>query len=210
MENVGSILCQYGDFGQYLSMAHKSSLFMGWILFSVSLIYKDVTLWILTKSLLILQFLVWTGQLLFQDLRYDPWCRNQIVYAFPNMEIIYTWALGFVFILHNWVWKFKISYFRWFILSVWMIGPVSIIVITDHLIWWEILISITLGIFYSIVYIFVFKNHICPLLPYILTTWPVKWLGIKDLGECLNKYQRRKLHNLERVKKKWLGVQSFR
>lgn len=199
------MVCEYGNFGQYLSLAHKSSLLMGWVLFGVSFVYKDIALWLVMKTLLILQFVVWVFQIFFQDLRHDPWCHDQIVYALPNMEITYVWALGTIFIFHYWMWKWRISWFCWVLVLTWLLGPVGVIIWTDHLVWWEILVSIGFAILFSIVYVFVFRDHICPILPHLLTTWPISWLGYKDIGGCLNKRQKRKLEYLTRVKNRWRG-----
>lgn len=213
VERSQTAVCVYGQFGEYLSLAHKISLLMGWVLFGVGMVYKSIVLAIALKGLLLMQFPVWILQVLVADLREDYWCRGQMIYAFPNMEIFYVWSLGWFFVAFYWSWGWPVSWFRWSLLLLWFGLPVGILVWIDHLRWWEALVSILLGVVGSSLFVYRFKEDICPILPDILSEPLIVWCGYKDIDRCLNQRQRERLEVLVEEKQKlekWHGRHSGR
>jgi len=208
MEKSHGVVCEYGQFGQYLSLAHRTSLFMGWLLFGVGMVYKSIVLAFVSKALLISQFPIWILQVVFLDMREDYWCRGQMIYAFPNMEIFYVWSLGWFFLAFFWHWGWKISWSKWMLLIAWLGLPVTILIWADRLSFLEALFSILLAIVSSSIFVLRFKEDICPVLPDILSEPAIVWLGYKDASGCLNQNQRERLEELIELKSaKWHGRQ---
>lgn len=209
MERSTTVVCEYGRFGKYLSMAHQTSLFMGWVLFGAGFVYKSISLAFLSKALLVLQFPIWILQIILMDLREDYWCRGQMIYAFPNMEIFYIWTLGWSFIAFSWLWSWRIGVFKLILLVSWLGIPMSILIWADHLRWWEAFVSVLLGIIAGSFFAFKFKKDICPVLPDILSDPLIVWLGYKDISGCLSQRQKKKLEELTLLKnRKWHGQRS--
>ena len=207
-EKTGDMICEYGSFGQTLSMAHKTSLLMGIVLFAISIVYKDITLWIVTKGLLVFEFIIWCVQVIVDDIREDPWCHGQRYYAVPNMEIFYVWCLGWILVCFYFIWKWKFGWVNWVLLIIWFILPPAILIWTDNLAFWEVLISIGSAILAGSLFVFGFKNRICPMLPNIITTWPATMFGLKDISGCMSKREQIKYAKLVKIKSYLRGIEK--
>lgn len=211
VEKSTNLVCEYGSYGEYLAMAHRTSLFMGWILLGVGMVYKSIELAFVSKVLLISQFPVWILQIVFLEIREDFWCHGKMIYTFPSMEIFYIWTLGWSFLAFSWTWGWKISVFRWALLISWLGIPMGILIWVDHLRWWEALVSVGLGIVVSSFSTFKFKEDICPVLPDILSEPLIVWFGYKDASGCLTTKQTKRLEELTLLKSRtWHGQRSRR
>lgn len=200
-ERAGNIVCEYGSFEETLAMVHKTSFLMGLIFFAISIFYKDITLWVTTKALLAFQFIIWCFQVVVNDVREDFWCRGQYSYAIPNMEIFYVWFIGWVLVCFYFVWKWSLGWFRWLLLIIWFILTPTILVWTDHLAWWEVLLSVGLAVIAGSVYVYIFKTRICTIMPTLLNMWPVTIFGLKDIFDCMNEREKSKFLRLVKLEK---------
>jgi hypothetical protein len=134
------------------------------------------------------QYELWPFQSYFKSVRPNPICQLYHSYAFPNVESFYVAAIISAFVTYGYLWDKAYGVIAWLILDILAALPL-VLIFFSYSRWWELFVSMALGVFFSTVFVIVLKSYICPLLPYLLNTTPCTWLGYTDTY-LMNKIQR--------------------
>ena len=125
------------------------------------------------------QLLIYELQMSFRMMKSDPFC-SVISSTFPSTSTFYiTAGISFI-ILFTFIWNVPLSWQYWLYLLVFVIVPPSYLVWLEYNEWWEILISVALGVIASATYFLVLWTCISKNLHYILNSTPCTWFHVVD------------------------------
>lgn len=123
------------------------------------------------------QFVLWAFQLYFQYARPDPICQLYNSYGFPSVEAFYAASLASFVISFSLAFGVILSWIVWIMLYILAIAPPLVLVWFSYNTPWEVLFSMGMGALFTIPFVIVFKFYITPIMPYLLTIFPLNILG---------------------------------
>lgn len=126
-----------------------------------------------------MQYELWVFQSYFQSQRPNPVCQLYHAYAFPSIEAYYAGAVVTAFIMYGYMWDIPHGVIAWLFFYVIAAFPL-IMVWFGYNVWWEVLLSLGMGVVFTALFVIVLKLYISPAMPYILNEIPATWLGYKD------------------------------
>lgn len=142
--------------------------------------YGEIIFPILGLYLHVTQYMLWPLQRYFNVIRPDPYCPGHEGYAFPSIEAFYTAALITFIVAYCVVWSVKQPWTRWVLFLLIFALPNLILIWYGHNEWWQVLVSMFVGVFTSVTFVIVLRYYISPSFPYMLNSWPLNWLGYYD------------------------------
>lgn len=127
-----------------------------------------------------IQLLLWFVQLNLQIDRPNPLCQEYHSYAFPSVEGYYIGAIVAFVLGYSYVWKVRQSWYAWFVLLGLTVVPPTVLVFLAYNEWYEVVISMAIGVLASIIFIIILWVYIYDAIPYIENLFPFHWLKYKD------------------------------
>lgn len=126
------------------------------------------------------QLVLWSVQLVLRIDRPDPICQEYHTYSFPSIESFYVAALTTFFLGYNVFWNKHQKWSVWgAVFAVFVIPPV-ILVFFSFNVWYEVVISLGIGVIATFLFIIFLYIYIQENSPYYLNIFPLNWIGYKD------------------------------
>ena len=126
------------------------------------------------------QLLLWSVQLTLKIDRPDPICQEYHTYSFPSVESFYVGALVTFIIGYSVFWQVKRPVTLWLFIFCFFVVPPTVLVFFNFNLWYEVVISLGIGVIASFLLIIFLWVYIQENSPYYLNIFPLNWLGYKD------------------------------
>jgi hypothetical protein len=126
------------------------------------------------------QGFTWVFQYYFQWIRPNPVCQAYQTWAFPSTESMYVGAFIGAFVSFVWAYQIYHTWTIWFIIYLVGIVPPFILVYMQYNIWYEVVMSMALGLVAGILFSVVMRNFVRPKMPYLMLHFPLWICGYKD------------------------------
>lgn len=119
-------------------------------------------------------------QTTFQVTRAHPFCLGLMTYTFPSSSAFYL-GLGVSFLVGvSIAWRINLSWMYWVSAFLVTVGVPFYLVWLNYNLWWEILISMALGIFAAVSFVLTVRLYLIDDLPYLLNVAPWTWFHCYD------------------------------
>lgn len=126
------------------------------------------------------QVALWCFQAYFEAEMPDPVCQVYQNWAFPSIPAFYVAVCISFFFVVSILWEFEHSWIIWFTLYTFGIVPPLLLVWFGYNRWWEVLLSLGYGAFCGIVFGFLMRYFIEPVMPYLQHHFPLYDFGYVD------------------------------
>lgn len=126
------------------------------------------------------QLLLWSIQLALRIDRPDPICQEYHTYSFPSIESFYIAALVTFLIGYSVFWNVRQKWSLWLTVFIFFIVPPTVLVFFSFNVWYEVVISLGIGVIATFLFIIFLYVYIQENSPYYLNIFPLNWIGYKD------------------------------
>jgi hypothetical protein len=128
--------------------------------------------------------LVYALQMSFNVLRGDPYCPDQMSFAYPSMEAFYTGAAVTYIVLFTYLWNAPLSEMYWVIVIAILGGPPLLFVWYTYNTLYEVIVSSLMGIFITVGFLVAVRFFWLEHLNMLVKQRPWSWLAaINTLSE---------------------------
>ena len=145
---------------------------------------KEIFIWSYSLYLTAWNYILWAFQTYFSRNRPHELCGHLYTYSFPSSESFLIGNLVAAFLTMSYIKRIDLSWLSWFIVYCLVFIPQTLMVITGMNLWWETLISFSLGIVTSILFVSVGLLYIRRFIPYLVIQAPFTWLHLTDTYGC--------------------------
>lgn len=156
-----------------------------------------------------IQLLLWAIQLYLRVDRPNPLCQEYHTYAFPSIEGFYIGALAAFIIGYSLRWHVKQPWYVWVTILVFFVAPPTVLVFLAYNRWYEVVISLLIGIVTSSIFIIILWVYIYDTIPYLKYVVPINWLHYKDTYICTNKNYDQRCHRVEKALEKYRDLNAY-
>lgn len=126
------------------------------------------------------QMVLWSIQLVLRVDRIDPICAQYHTYAFPSVESYYVASAVTFAIAYSFIKEYNHSVIMWLVFEFCFVVPAVTLVWFQYNLWWEVAISMALGIVVTLIFIAYLFLYIEPSLGCLQLVFPLQWLGYRD------------------------------
>ena len=185
--------CYYASmFGQAFGYSQLIPFLITLNLTVMSMVTSEIIFLFYGLFLHFMSYVLWVIQYYFKIKHINPICQQYNSYVFPQMLLFYSFSLvAFVYTYSFW-YKKTISWYQSLFLVAIASAPIFILISFEYNTMTQILISAGIGILSTFMFVTVLYIFIQPSLPFILTTFPVNWMGYTDNyimeGDCKEEY----------------------
>jgi hypothetical protein len=193
----------------YVSILGQAFAWTQFVPYLVSLVLTVLTfvtnqfLFVILGSYLhAVQMILWAIQLYLHVDRVDPVCQQYHTFAFPSIEAYYIGALvSFVII-----WKRQQTVFVWLCLLLIFVVPCTVLVFLAYNRWYEVLISMAIGVVSSAFLVLLLRVYMKPGVPFLLFAFPLHWLQYEDTYIVTSKRDAEKTVQLSRAYEAYIKI----
>ena len=175
-------LCMFtsSGFPMAIAWAHRVPFLISGSLSLSGAITHEIIFPLLGSYLFLIHYgVVYPMQHYFNVLNSDPYCPDDITWAFPNVEAFFVSSLVTFVILYALLWKHPQTWFRWGGLTVIFLIPPAILVWLNNNRLLHVALTIAVGILTTTgftLWLFSFRET----LPFVLNLPPVMYFGYVD------------------------------
>lgn len=126
------------------------------------------------------QWSLYIWQLTLERMRSHPFCPPVQAYGFPSIAGFYVAAAGAIMVSLPFLLGVSYSWFRWVTAMLLWGAPPTVLIWVGYNTWDEVLLSMGVGAFAAIMFVFAVHLHVRHILPYLLNTPPCTWLNMTD------------------------------
>ncbi len=155
-------------------------LLVGLMLSMLSLVTRQMTYVMFGLYLYGSQYILWAFQANFRVDRPNPVCQEYHTYAMPSIQLYYAAALLTFVIACSLYRRSVLSVFSWVFLYLLGILPAALLWWVSYNTWWEILLSMGLGVMATLLFCTVAVLFIVPSMDVIRNMDIITWFGYTD------------------------------
>lgn len=124
--------------------------------------------------------LVWALQSSFRVMRNNPYCPDQVSYAYPSTPAFCLGSLFACIVGFTYLWNEVLSEVNWILIIGILFGIPMVFVWFTYNTWWEVLLSTLLGLVTGVVFVVVIRFFVVQHFEVMMKQRPWCWLGPID------------------------------